>query len=144
MERQAERLLSEHDARRVQRLAHARHEAQRGQVVVPGGLKLQHALQQGFRRDDIAILYRSNAQSRVFEEYLLAARIPYRVYGGLRFFERAEIKHALADGDLVALHVHNQRSPELLGNAVVDLFRIENGKISQFRARVSLSFKYEA
>ncbi|MCK7578046.1 MAG: hypothetical protein MZV65_21395 [Chromatiales bacterium] len=36
-----------------------------------------------------AILYRSNAQSRVFEEYLLAARIPYRVYGGLRFFERA-------------------------------------------------------
>jgi predicted SnoaL-like aldol condensation-catalyzing enzyme len=40
-----------------------------------------------------------------------------------------EIKHALADGDLVALHVHNQRSPELLGNAVVDLFRIENGKV---------------
>ena len=43
-----------------------------------------------------AILYRSNAQSRVFEEYLLAARIPYRVYGGLRFFERQEIKDALA------------------------------------------------
>ena len=40
-----------------------------------------------------------------------------------------EIKHALADGDLVALHVHNQRSPELRGNAVVDLFRIENGKV---------------
>jgi DNA helicase-2/ATP-dependent DNA helicase PcrA len=41
-------------------------------------------------------LYRSNAQSRVFEEGLLAAGIPYRVYGGLRFFERAEIKDALA------------------------------------------------
>ena len=40
-----------------------------------------------------------------------------------------EIKHALADGDLVALHVHNKRSPELLGNAVVDMFRIENGKV---------------
>jgi len=40
-----------------------------------------------------------------------------------------EIKHALADGDLVALHIHNQRSPELRGNAVVDLFRIENGKV---------------
>jgi predicted SnoaL-like aldol condensation-catalyzing enzyme len=40
-----------------------------------------------------------------------------------------EIKHALADGDLVALHVHNKRSPELRGNAVVDLFRIENGKV---------------
>lgn len=42
---------------------------------------------------------------------------------------RGEIKHALADGDLVALHVHNKRSPELRGNAVVDLFRIENGKV---------------
>ncbi|MFO1503961.1 MAG: ester cyclase [Steroidobacteraceae bacterium] len=40
-----------------------------------------------------------------------------------------EIKHALADGDLVALHIHNQRSPELRGNAVVDIFRIENGKV---------------
>lgn len=40
-----------------------------------------------------------------------------------------EIKHALADGDLVALHVHNKRSPEVRGNAVVDLFRIENGKV---------------
>ncbi len=42
-----------------------------------------------------AILYRSNAQSRVFEEALLATGIPYRVYGGLRFFERAEVKDAL-------------------------------------------------
>ncbi len=50
----------------------------------------------GGRRSDCAILYRSNAQSRTFEEALLAARIPYRVYGGLRFFERAEIKDALA------------------------------------------------
>jgi DNA helicase-2/ATP-dependent DNA helicase PcrA len=50
----------------------------------------------GGQRRDNAILYRSNAQSRVFEEYLLASRIPYRVYGGLRFFERAEIKDALA------------------------------------------------
>ena len=49
----------------------------------------------GLRRD-IAILYRSNAQSRVFEEVFLSARVPYRVYGGLRFFERAEIKDALA------------------------------------------------
>jgi len=50
----------------------------------------------GGNRRDIAILYRSNAQSRVFEEAFLSARIPYKVYGGLRFFERAEIKHALA------------------------------------------------
>jgi DNA helicase II / ATP-dependent DNA helicase PcrA len=50
----------------------------------------------GGNRRDIAILYRSNAQSRAFEEAFLAGRIPYKVYGGLRFFERQEIKDALA------------------------------------------------
>ncbi len=52
--------------------------------------------QHGGQRREVAILYRSNAQSRAFEEAFLSARIPYRVYGGLRFFERAEIKDALA------------------------------------------------
>ena len=47
-------------------------------------------------RSEIAVLYRSNAQSRVIESALFNASVPYRVYGGLRFFERAEIKHALA------------------------------------------------
>ena len=56
----------------------------------------------GGNRRDTAVLYRSNAQSRVFEEYLLAARVPYRVYGGLRFFERQEIKDALAYLRLIA------------------------------------------
>jgi len=51
---------------------------------------------QGNARQDAAILYRSNAQSRVLEEALINARVPYRVYGGLRFFERQEIKDALA------------------------------------------------
>ncbi|MFZ2328551.1 MAG: 3'-5' exonuclease, partial [Rhodoferax sp.] len=46
--------------------------------------------------NEIAVLYRSNAQSRVIETALFNAGLPYRVYGGLRFFERAEIKHALA------------------------------------------------
>jgi len=46
--------------------------------------------------DDVAILYRSNAQSRLVEEALLQAHLPYRIYGGLRFFERQEIKDALA------------------------------------------------
>jgi DNA helicase-2/ATP-dependent DNA helicase PcrA len=50
----------------------------------------------GIARREIAVLYRSNAQSRVIESALFNAGIPYRVYGGLRFFERAEIKHALA------------------------------------------------
>lgn len=50
----------------------------------------------GGQRNECAILYRSNAQSRVFEEILIQSGIPYRVYGGLRFFERREIKDALA------------------------------------------------
>jgi ATP-dependent DNA helicase UvrD/PcrA len=50
----------------------------------------------GGRRSECAILYRANAISRVFEEAMISARMPYRVYGGLRFFERAEIKDALA------------------------------------------------
>jgi DNA helicase-2/ATP-dependent DNA helicase PcrA len=58
--------------------------------------RLRDWIEQGNLRADAAVLYRSNAQSRVLEEGLINAGIPYRVYGGLRFFERAEIKDALA------------------------------------------------
>ena len=50
----------------------------------------------GVRRNEIAILYRSNAQSRVIEHGLFAAGLPYTVYGGQRYFQRAEVKHAIA------------------------------------------------
>jgi DNA helicase-2/ATP-dependent DNA helicase PcrA len=53
-------------------------------------------INEGAARSEIAILYRSNAQSRVIEHTLFSAGIPYRVYGGQRFFERAEVKHAIA------------------------------------------------
>ncbi len=56
----------------------------------------------GHARAEIALLYRSNAQSRVLEHALFSAGLPYRVYGGLRFFERAEVKHALAYLRLIA------------------------------------------
>jgi DNA helicase-2/ATP-dependent DNA helicase PcrA len=56
----------------------------------------------GHARAEIALLYRSNAQSRVLEHALFSAGLPYRVYGGLRFFERQEIKHALAYLRLIA------------------------------------------
>ena len=69
----------------------------------------------GHRRDEAAILYRSNAQSRVFEEALLATGIPYRVYGGLRFFERAEIKDALAYLRLIA-NRHDDASFDRVAN----------------------------
>jgi DNA helicase II / ATP-dependent DNA helicase PcrA len=58
--------------------------------------RIRDWMNHGGARRDVAILYRSNAQSRVFEEIFMSARIPYKVYGGLRFFERAEIKDALA------------------------------------------------
>lgn len=58
--------------------------------------EIRALVNEGRSRSEIAILYRSNAQSRVLEHALFTARIPYRVYGGLRFFERQEIKHAMA------------------------------------------------
>jgi DNA helicase-2/ATP-dependent DNA helicase PcrA len=58
--------------------------------------EVRQLVRDGTERKEIALLYRSNAQSRVMETALFNAGVPYRVYGGLRFFERAEIKHALA------------------------------------------------
>jgi DNA helicase-2/ATP-dependent DNA helicase PcrA len=64
--------------------------------------EISSLVREGMRRSEIAILYRSNAQSRVLEHGLFSAGIPYRVYGGLRFFERQEVKHALAYLRLIA------------------------------------------
>ena len=58
--------------------------------------EMRQLVRDGVERKEIAVLYRSNAQSRVIETALFNAGMAYRVYGGLRFFERAEIKHALA------------------------------------------------
>ncbi|ENO89730.1 UvrD-helicase domain-containing protein [Thauera linaloolentis] len=64
--------------------------------------EIQSLVRDGALRSEVALLYRSNAQSRVLEHQLFSAGIPYRVYGGLRFFERQEIKHALAYLRLIA------------------------------------------
>ena len=58
--------------------------------------QIESWVNQGGERKDVAILYRSNAQSRVFEQALIKAEMPYRIYGGLRFYDRAEIKDVLA------------------------------------------------
>jgi len=63
-------------------------------------IKMWH--RKGKSYQNIAILYRSNAQSRILEHSMVSNNIPYRVYGGLRFFERAEVKHALAYLRLIA------------------------------------------
>ena len=75
----------------------------------------EHA-RSGLPLSGAAVLYRSNAQSRAFEEALVAARLPYRVYGGLRFFERAEIKDALA-----YLRLTQSRSDDVSFERVVNL-----------------------
>src|SRR5690554_90804 len=58
--------------------------------------EIKALINDGRMRSEIAVLYRSNAQSRIIEHALFSAAIPYKVYGGLRFFERQEVKHALA------------------------------------------------
>jgi DNA helicase-2/ATP-dependent DNA helicase PcrA len=65
--------------------------------------EVQECSRQGTSLSKMAVLYRSNAQSRVIEHALFSRGVPYRVYGGLRFFERAEVKHALAYLRLVAM-----------------------------------------
>src|SRR5213596_3531296 len=104
----------------------------------------------GLRLADIGVLYRSNAQSRIIEHALFSNGIPYRVYGGLRFFERMEIKHALAylrlaanpDDDGAFLRVANfpargigARSLETLQDAA------KTGNASLYKAASGLSGK---
>ena len=71
----------------------AKTETEESQYVVS---EIENQFNQGRNLDECAILYRSNAQSRVFEEVLIKKNINYRIYGGLRFFERAEIKDAMS------------------------------------------------
>ena len=76
----------------------ARSETEEAQYVIA---KIESQFNQGRNLDECAILYRSNAQSRVFEETLIKHNIDYKIYGGLRFFERAEIKDAMAYARLI-------------------------------------------
>jgi DNA helicase II / ATP-dependent DNA helicase PcrA len=92
-ERLGKNLWTEDQAGAPIRLYAAYNERDEADFVIA---RIRAAVQEGAANSDMAVLYRSNAQSRVFEEALIQARIPYRVYGGLRFFERAEIKDALA------------------------------------------------
>jgi DNA helicase-2/ATP-dependent DNA helicase PcrA len=114
--------------------------------------EVQALAREGTALAQMAALYRSNAQSRVLEHALFSQGIPYRVYGGLRFFERAEVKHALAylrlvatpDDDNAFLRVANfpprgigARTLEQLQDAAkqagVSLFRASQGKALGFK-----------
>ena len=93
---------------------------------------IQDAFKQGRAYRDCAVLYRSNAQSRVLEESLLRSGIPYRVYGGQRFYDRLEIRNALAylrlisnrDDDAALERVINVPTRGI-GGKTVDLMRVE-------------------
>ena len=114
--------------------------------------EVQALARDGTRLSHIAVLYRSNAQSRVLEHALFSHAIPYRVYGGQRFFERAEVKHALAYLRLVAspeddnafLRVVNfptrgigARTLELIQDTArqnnLSLFKAADGKAAAFK-----------
>ena len=92
--------------------------------------RIEHWVEQGRGRNDIAVLYRSNAQSRQFEEVLVTRGIPYRVYGGLRFFDRSEVKDTLAylrmisnpDADHAFERTVNQ-PPRGIGQKTIDQVR---------------------
>src|ERR1700728_2170528 len=92
--------------------------------------RIREWVARGGARREVAVLYRSHAQSRVFEEAFLNARMPYRVYGGLRFFERAEIKDTLAYLRLVSSRADDTSfervvnlPPRGIGAKTLDLLR---------------------
>ena len=103
---------------------------------------------EGNRFCDAAVLYRSNAQSRVLEEALLRSRLPYRIYGGQRFFERAEIRNALAymrllagrDADAAFERVVNTPTRGI-GDRTVDQIRLlaRSNNISMWRAATAIA-----
>jgi DNA helicase-2/ATP-dependent DNA helicase PcrA len=103
--------------------------------------------EEGYRRSECAILYRTTAQSRLFEEALIQSGIPYRVYGGLRFFERAEIKDALAYLRLIANPEDDtsferavNTPPRGIGTKTLDAIRQQarDGRTSLWRAAETL------
>ncbi len=92
--------------------------------------QLRRYSEQGKSWNDCTILYRSNAQSRVLEEALIIQQIPYRIYGGLRFFERAEIKDTLAYLRLLSSRIDDAAvervinvPPRGIGNKTIEILR---------------------
>ena len=105
--------------------------------------QIEQWCENGGGRNEIAVLYRSNAQSRILEQALMQAQIPYRVYGGLRFYDRAEIKDVLAylrlivsrEDDAAFERVYNH-PPRGIGQKTADTIReaAKNQQISLWSA----------
>lgn len=123
----------------------ARTETDEADYVISG---IQKLITDGASPSDCAILYRSNAQSRIFEEVLIKHNIPYIIYGGLRFFERAEIKDALGYLRLIENSADNVAFERVvnfptrgIGNATVEKIRTfaQNNHTSLFQAAMQMS-----
>ncbi|MBO1927289.1 DNA helicase II [Thiomicrorhabdus sp. 6S2-11] len=109
--------------------------------------QIEKWVEHGGKRDEVAVLYRSNAQSRMIEQALMQAQIPYRVYGGLRFYDRAEVKDVLAylrlvvnrDDDAAFERVYNH-PPRGIGQKTADAIRVvaRDQQISLWKASQSL------
>ena len=110
--------------------------------------RIQEHIEQGKQRSEIAILYRTSAQSRLFEEALIQTSIPYRVYGGMRFFERAEVKDALAyvrlinnQHDDVAFERAVNQPPRGIGPRTLDAVRLHAREFSCSMWQASVELK---
>jgi DNA helicase-2/ATP-dependent DNA helicase PcrA len=123
----------------------ARTETDEADYVISG---IQKLITDGASPSDCAILYRSNAQSRIFEEVLIKHNIPYIIYGGLRFFERAEIKDALGYLRLIENSADNVAFERVvnfptrgIGNATVEKIRTfaQDNHTSLFQAVMQMS-----
>ncbi|HJN37601.1 MAG TPA: DNA helicase II [Gammaproteobacteria bacterium] len=126
-ERLGKELWSQDNEGELIQLYNAFNEADEARFIIEN---IEQLNLKGIRYDQCAILYRSNAQSRILEEHLSRQGVPYRVYGGMRFFERQEIKDALAYLS-ISLNPHNDHAleriintpPRGIGQATLTLIR---------------------
>ncbi|RLA07714.1 MAG: DNA helicase II [Gammaproteobacteria bacterium] len=89
---------------------------------------------------DIAILYRTNAQSRIFEEFFINRKIPYHIYGGLRFFEREEIKDALGYLRLISNKNEDVSFARIINRPTRGIGQKSLQQIQDYSAQNNLSF----
>ncbi|MCC5796897.1 MAG: DNA helicase II [Methylophaga sp.] len=123
------------DGEKVQ-LYHAYNERDEAAFIVQ---QIAEWVQHGGQRCETAVLYRSNAQSRVIEEALLQANMPYRVYGGLRFFERAEIKDVLAYLRLIANRLDDAAFERVVNTPTRGIGAATMGQCRQHARELNLS-----
>ena len=90
--------------------------------------------------EETAVLYRSNAQSRAIEEALLRISIPYRIYGGLRFYERLEIKNAIAYLKIIFNNNDNPSFERSISNPTRGVGEKTLGKIRQTAQKYNISY----